>query len=228
MNRSDLWILLVFAAGCTMIMPVAATTSSLHREVRSGELAQGSAPAARARKPLDGYELVSRTTMTLEAASPIRYRQERDRCYALVIDVPPGSTISKRVHRDGLSVGQDNDFEHVSMSQTGGSAHFCPLIAEKRTLDLFYILPTDHRLGHGPMTVELWSKKMPAAWVREELENRRIAERYEASQQPVKRDPRCTTCETTYNRCMQAGRDYHDDMPCWRAATQCRSDYKCL
>jgi hypothetical protein len=179
---------------------------------------------------LAGYERGTVVMMPLEATTPIPFKQERDRCYAIVLRIQPGSTLSNRVRRDGVTVGDGavGSGENAQLHEQGGSAWFCPLVAASKPLHIYYVMPSDRRLGHGQVAVEVWSKKMPARWVREELENRRIADRFLGSQKATQPTPACLACGDQFDRCIEGSSDGNVTYQCALQRTNCWYHYHCL
>lgn len=240
MKRSDQFsyvismVLMVSAVGATscIALPIASRLASGSRAPAAGTATPPTASADElvSKESLVGYEQASATMMPLEGTLPIRFKQQRDRCYRLILRVQPGSVVARPVLRDGLTVGFGSieHGEHVRMMDIGGSAEFCPLERASGDLLVYYVLPRNRRLGRGALLVEVWSKKMSAAWIRKEREERRAAARYARDYEARPVSPQCRACSATYDECRQLGRTSDDDQRCWARQSHCFSAHRCL
>jgi hypothetical protein len=69
---------------------------------------------------------------------------------------------------------------------------------------------------------------MSARWVREELENRRIADRFLSSQTPTTPKPQCLACGRQFDQCIATTRDGDTTFQCMLQRGSCWSDNHCL
>lgn len=214
---------------CTMVAATAAPPAATQTEEppppTPGEQPPHAPPDGQPPAPPVGYERISTATIALDHVTPVKLKQERDRCYAVVLRLQPGAAFAAGTRSVDITVGNFDDSteqEQAAIGSQGGTSNrWCPLATGATTLTVFHMYPRRRNIGTGSLVVEVWSRKMPAKWLRDEAAGRRDL----ASQPPPKVRPGCSACERSYSRCEQRGGEH---TACFRTYDDCMRDAHCL